>query len=142
MAASVTVRAIGPVLSSSQSSGAMPAILTSPRVGNIPTTALVALGIRSELPGRENPAPHPHLWGRHRQRLLGGCAGARACWGAWGGAAGASCRAGRARLSWQSGNSLRERKQVSAESRLVGVIAITLKIPPTLIRRTCCKQFR
>ncbi len=33
MAASVTVRAMGPVLSSIQSRGAMPAILTSPRVG-------------------------------------------------------------------------------------------------------------
>ena len=33
MAASSAVRAIGPVLSSSQSSGAMPAMLTRPRVG-------------------------------------------------------------------------------------------------------------
>ena len=33
IAASPTVRAIGPVLSSSQSSGAMPAMLTRPRVG-------------------------------------------------------------------------------------------------------------
>ncbi len=50
MAASVTSRAIGPVLSSCQSSGAMPAMLTSPRVGKTPTTALVAAGIRIELP--------------------------------------------------------------------------------------------
>ena len=50
MAASVTSRAIGPVLSSSQSSGAMPAILTRPRVGKTPTTELVAAGIRIELP--------------------------------------------------------------------------------------------
>ena len=33
MAASVTLRAMGPVLSSSQSSGAMPLMLTRPRVG-------------------------------------------------------------------------------------------------------------
>ena len=33
IAASPTVRAMGPVLSSSQSSGAMPAMLTRPRVG-------------------------------------------------------------------------------------------------------------
>ena len=50
IAASVTLRAIGPVLSSSQSSGAMPAMLTRPRVGNTPMTALVAEGIRIELP--------------------------------------------------------------------------------------------
>ena len=49
MAASVTSRAIGPVLSSSQSSGAMPAMLTRPRVGITPTTALVAAGMRIEL---------------------------------------------------------------------------------------------
>ncbi len=48
--ASVTLRAIGPVLSSSQSSGAMPAMLTRPRVGKTPTTPLVADGIRIELP--------------------------------------------------------------------------------------------
>ena len=50
IAASVTVRAIGPVLSSNQSSGAMPAILTRPRVGYTPTSALVAAGMRMELP--------------------------------------------------------------------------------------------
>ena len=50
IAASVAVRAIGPVLSSSQSSGAMPAMLTRPRVGNTPTSALVAAGMRIELP--------------------------------------------------------------------------------------------
>ena len=48
MAASVTVLAIGPVLSRSQSSGLMPAMLTSPRVGRTPTTALVAAGMRIE----------------------------------------------------------------------------------------------
>jgi len=50
IAASAAVRAIGPVLSSSQSSGAMPAMLTRPRVGNTPTSALVAAGMRIELP--------------------------------------------------------------------------------------------
>ena len=50
IATSSTVRAIGPVLSSSQSSGAMPAVLTRPRVGNTPTSALVAAGMRMELP--------------------------------------------------------------------------------------------
>ena len=50
IAASVTLRAMGPVLSSSQSSGAMPAMLTSPRVGKTPISALVATGIRIELP--------------------------------------------------------------------------------------------
>ena len=50
IAASVTVRAIGPVLSSSQSSGAIPAILTRPRVGYTPTSALVAAGMRMEFP--------------------------------------------------------------------------------------------
>ena len=50
IAASVTVRAIGPVLSSSQSSGAMPAMLTRPRVGKTPMSALVAAGMRIELP--------------------------------------------------------------------------------------------
>ena len=50
IAASVTSRAMGPVLSSSQSSGAMPAMLTSPRVGKTPTKALVAAGMRMELP--------------------------------------------------------------------------------------------
>ena len=49
IAASVTLRAMGPVLSSIQSSGAMPAIGTSPRVGNTPTSALVATGMRMEL---------------------------------------------------------------------------------------------
>ena len=49
-ATSATVRAIGPVLSRSQSSGWMPAMLTSPRVGKRPTTALVAAGMRIELP--------------------------------------------------------------------------------------------
>ena len=48
MAASVTVLAIGPVLSRSQSSGLMPAMLTNPRVGRTPTTALVAAGMRME----------------------------------------------------------------------------------------------
>ena len=46
----MTLRAIGPVLSSSQSSGAMPAMLTRPRVGKTPTTELVAAGMRIELP--------------------------------------------------------------------------------------------
>ena len=50
IAASSAVRAIGPVLSSSQSSGAMPAMLTRPRVGNTPTRPLVAAGMRIELP--------------------------------------------------------------------------------------------
>ena len=50
MAASVTLRAMGPVLSSSQSSGAIPAMLTRPRVGKTPTTELVAEGMRMELP--------------------------------------------------------------------------------------------
>ena len=43
------MRAIGPVLSSSQSSGAIPAMLTSPLVGSTPTTELVEDGIRMEL---------------------------------------------------------------------------------------------
>src|SRR5438105_148889 len=50
IAASVTFRVMGPVLSSSQSSGAMPAMLTRPRVGNTPTTELVDDGIRIEFP--------------------------------------------------------------------------------------------
>ena len=50
IAASVAVRAIGPVLSSSQSSGAMPAMLTRPRVGKTPNSALVAAGMRIEFP--------------------------------------------------------------------------------------------
>src|SRR5581483_10712633 len=50
IAASPTFLAMGPVLSSSQSNGAIPAMLTRPRVGNTTTTALVAAGIRMELP--------------------------------------------------------------------------------------------
>ena len=50
MAASATVRAMGPVLSSCQSKGAMPAMLTRPRVGKMPTRLLVATGMRMELP--------------------------------------------------------------------------------------------
>ena len=50
MAASVTLRAMGPVSSRSQSSGAMPAMLTRPRVGKTPTSALVEAGMRMELP--------------------------------------------------------------------------------------------
>ena len=50
IAASVTLRAMGPVLSSSQSRGAIPAMLVSPRVGNTPITAEVADGMRIELP--------------------------------------------------------------------------------------------
>src|SRR5580698_252967 len=48
-AASVTLRAIGPVLSSSQSSGAMPDMLVKPLVGRTPTTELVDAGMRIEL---------------------------------------------------------------------------------------------
>ena len=47
----MTSRVIGPVLvRSNQSSGAIPAILTRPRVGKTPTTELVAAGMRIELP--------------------------------------------------------------------------------------------
>ena len=40
---------MGPVLSSCQSRGAMPAMLTRPRVGKMPTKLLVATGMRIEL---------------------------------------------------------------------------------------------
>src|SRR6185503_1464762 len=49
-AASATVRAMGPVLSSCQSSGAIPAMLTNPLVGKMPTRLLVATGMRIEFP--------------------------------------------------------------------------------------------
>jgi mRNA-degrading endonuclease toxin of MazEF toxin-antitoxin module len=49
IAESVTLRAMGPVLSSSQSSGAMPVMLVTPLVGSTPTTALVDAGMRIEL---------------------------------------------------------------------------------------------
>src|SRR3954463_14079740 len=49
MAASVTLRAIGPVSSNSQARGWIPAMLTRPRVGSTPTTLLVPDGIRIEL---------------------------------------------------------------------------------------------
>ena len=49
MAASVTVRAIGPAVSNVRFLGAMPSRLTSPVVGRRPTMPLNAAGLRTEV---------------------------------------------------------------------------------------------